>query len=57
MTLSASHLLSLLPWALVVVLVLALWSVVSWVRRLFQAEARRPLLFAVIAWWLSRRQR
>lgn len=37
--LSASHLWSIAPWVLVVVLVLVLWGVVSWVWRLLVAES------------------
>jgi hypothetical protein len=55
--LSASHLLNGLPWALVLVLVLVLWAVVSWFRRLLVAEARRPLLVAFVLWLLNRRRR
>ena len=55
--LSASHLLSIAPWALVVVLVLVLWGVVSWFHRLLVAESRRPLLVAFVLWLLHRHRR
>ena len=55
--LNASHLLNIAPWALVVVLVLALWGVVSWFRRLLVAESRRPLFVAFVLWLLNRRRR
>ena len=55
--LNASHLLNFLPWALVVVLVLVLWGVVSWFRRLLVAEARRPLFVAFVLWLLNRHRR
>ena len=55
--LSASHLMNVLPWALVVVLVLVLWGVVSWFRRLLVAESRRPLLVAFVLWLLNRHRR
>jgi hypothetical protein len=55
--LSASHLLNLLPWALVALLVLVLWDVVSWFRRLLVAESRRPLFVAFVLWLLNRHRR
>ena len=55
--LSASHLLGIAPWALVVVLVLVLWAVVSWFRRLLVAESRRPLVVAFVLWMLNRHRR
>jgi hypothetical protein len=55
--LSASHLLNVLPWVLVVVLVLVLWAVVSWFRRLLVAESRRPLFVAFVLWLLNRHRR
>ena len=55
--LSASHLLSIAPWALVVVLALVLWAVVAWFHRLIVAESRRPLLVAVVLWLLNRHRR
>ena len=55
--LSTSHLLNDLPWALVVVLVLVLWGVVSWFRRLLVAESRRPLFVAFVLWLLNRHRR
>ena len=55
--LSASHLLNVLPWALVVVLVLVLWAVVSWFHRLLIAESRRPLFVAFVLWLLNRHRR
>jgi hypothetical protein len=55
--LSASHLTNVLPWALVVVLVLVLWGLVSWFRRLLVAESRRPLFFAFVLWLLNRHRR
>ena len=55
--LSASHLLNVLPWALVVVLALVLWALVSWFRRLLEAEARRPLFVAFVLWLLNRHRR
>jgi hypothetical protein len=55
--LSAGHLLNALPWALVVVLVLVLWAVVSWFHRLLVAESRRPLLVAFVLWLLNRHRR
>ena len=55
--LSASHLMGIAPWVLVVVLVLVLWAVVSWFRRLLVAESRRPLFFAFVLWLLNRHRR
>jgi hypothetical protein len=55
--LSASHLMGLAPWVLVVVLVLVLWSVVSWLHRLLMAESRHPLFVALVLWLISRRRR
>ena len=55
--LSASHLAGTVPWVLVVVLVLVLWAVVSWFRRLLVAESRRPLLVAFVLWLLNRHRR
>jgi hypothetical protein len=55
--LSASHLMDVLPWGLVVVLVLVLWGVVSWSHRLVVAESRRPLLVALVLWLLNRHRR
>ena len=55
--LSASHLLSIAPWVLVVVLVLVLWGVVSWFHRLLVAESRRPLFVAFVLWLLNRHRR
>jgi hypothetical protein len=54
--LDASHLLTIAPWALVV-LVLVLWAVVSWFRRLLVAESRRPLFVAFVLWLLNRHRR
>jgi len=54
--LSASHLLNVAPWALVVVLVLVLGGVVSWFHRLLVAESRRPLFVAFVLWLLNRRR-
>ena len=54
--LSASRLLGIAPWVLVVVLVLVLWAVVSWFRRLL-AESRRPLFVALVLWLLNRHRR
>ena len=51
---SASHLLSIAPWILVVVLVFVLWGIVSWFRRLLVAESRRPLFVAFVLWLLNR---
>jgi len=53
--LSASHLLSIAPWVLVVVLVLVLWGGVSWFHRLLVAKSRRPLFVALVLWLLNRR--
>jgi hypothetical protein len=50
-------LLNALPWALVVFLVLVLWGVVSWFRRLLVAESRRPLFVAFVLWLLNRHRR
>ena len=55
--LSASHLLSMALWVLVVVLVLVLWGVVSWFHRLLVAESRRPLFVAFVLWLLNRHRR
>jgi len=55
--LSASHLVGIVPWALVVVLVLVLWAVVSWFHRLLVAESRRPLFVAFVLWLLNRHRR
>ena len=55
--LSASHLWSIAPWVLVVVLVLVLWGVVSWFYRLLMAESRRPVLFAFVLWLIDRHRR
>ena len=55
--LSTSHLLSIAPWVLVVVLVLVLWGVVSWFRRLLVAESRRPLFVAFALWLVNRHRR
>ena len=55
--LSASHLVGIAPWVLVVVLVLVLWGVVSWFHRLLVAEARRPLFVAFVLWLLNRHRR
>ena len=55
--LSATHLPSIAPWVLVVVLVLVLWAVVSWFRRLLVAESRRPLFVAFVLWLLNRHRR
>ena len=55
--LSASHVLSIAPWVLVVVLVLVLWGVVSWFRRLLVAESRRLLFVAFVLWLLNRHRR
>ena len=52
---SASHLLSIAPWVLVVVLVVVLWAVVSWFHRL--AGNRRPLFVALVLWLLNRHRR
>jgi len=53
--LSASNLLGIAPWVLVVVLVLVLWGVVSWFHRL--TESRRPLFVALVLWLLNRHRR
>jgi hypothetical protein len=45
------------PWVLVVVLVLVLWGVVAWFRRLLVAESRRPLFVALVLWLLNRHRR
>ena len=55
--LSASHLMGIAPWVLVVVLVLVLWAVVSWFHRLLVAESRRPLFVAFVLWLLNRHRR
>jgi hypothetical protein len=55
--LSGSHLMGIAPWVLVVVLVLVLWAVVSWFRRLLVAESRRPLFVAFVLWLLNRHRR
>jgi hypothetical protein len=38
-------------------LVLVLWAVVSWFRRLLVAESRRPLFVAFVLWLLNRHRR
>ena len=55
--LNASHLLSIAPWALVIVLVLVLWGLVLWFHRLLVAESRRPLFVAFVLWLLNRHRR
>jgi len=55
--LSASHLLNIASWVLVVLLLLVLWGVVSWFHRLLVAESRRPLFVAFVLWLLNRHRR
>jgi hypothetical protein len=46
------------PWALVIVVVVAvMWSTVSWVLRLLRDVERHPLLIVLGMWWLERRRR
>lgn len=46
------------PWAVViVVVVVVIWSAVSWVLRLLRDVERHPLVIVLGMWWLNRRRR
>ena len=42
-------------WAVGIVAVLAVWTVVSWVLRLVASESRQPVVVALVLWLLYRR--